>query len=163
MAAALSAEPRRDGKLRRMIDRARPPRGVLCVDIRRHGRLIASTRRHNLVVAGHGAIHAALLGGAVTGKSIAQVGFGSSTSPAASGNTALSPDAYFKAVDSITYPASNQVAFSFSLGLYEALGLSLSEYGLLTSDGTLYARQVRAAPMLKDASLELAAVWTLTL
>jgi hypothetical protein len=146
-----------------MIDRAAAPSGILRVDIWRHGRLIERSDRPNLIVGGHGPIQAALLGGAVAGKSIAQVGFGSSQAAADVGNSALSPDAYFKALDSISYPAPNQVAFAFSLGLFEALGLMLSEYGLLTGDSTLYARQVRTSPLLKDSSLQLAATWTITL
>lgn len=145
-----------------MQDRLQPPRGFLSVTIYRHGRVIEFARRPNLVVGAAATIQASLLGGAVSGKSVAQVGFGSSLSAAAAGNTSLSSDAYFRPIDAVTYPAPGQVAFAISLGQFEAVGLALAEYGLLTSDGTLFARQVRPEALLKDSSLSLSATWTIT-
>lgn len=146
-----------------MIDRARAPSGVLRVTLFRGGDLIECSVRDNLVVAGHGTIMALLLGSGAAGKVVTKIGFGSSTAAAAVGNTGLSGDAIFKAFDAVTYPSANQVAFQFSLATGEGIGLSLSEYGLLTVDSTLFARQVRAAPILKDASLSLSATWTISL
>lgn len=146
-----------------MIDMAQAPTGVLRVSIWRGGDLIERTARENLVVASHGPIMATLLGAGTAAKVITKIGFGSGAAAAAAGNTGLSLDAIYKTFDSVTYPASNQVAFTFSLALGEAIGLSLSEYGLLTTDSTLYARQVRTAPLLKDASLSLSATWTISL
>lgn len=146
-----------------MPDLAPRPVGILRVDIYRGGRLIESDTGDNLVVAGHGPIQAALLAGTGAGKNLAQIGFGSNTAAPALGNTDLSSDAYFKPVDGISFPAANQVAIAFSLGLFEALGIALSEYGLLTSDGTLYARRTRISPLLKDSSIQLTGTWTITL
>src|SRR4051812_46083755 len=100
-----------------MIDRASAPSGVLSVSIYRYGRLVEATTLDNMVVAGHGSITAALLGAGTSGKVLSKIGFGSSTAAAAVGNTALSVDAIHKPVDAVTYPAANQVAFAFSLGL----------------------------------------------
>jgi hypothetical protein len=145
-----------------MIDRLAAPRGLLEVRVWRDGRLIEHTRDANMIVVGSKFMHAQLLGGAVAGNSVTQVGFGSTTIAAAGGNTALSVDAYIKPVDGIDYPASNQVAFGISLGAFEANGLLLAEYGLLSDVGTLYARLVRAAPMVKDASIVINSTWTVT-
>jgi hypothetical protein len=138
------------------------PFGILDLRLARHGRVERHVRLRNLVVVTSKYIHARLLGGATAGNSITQVGFGSTATPAALGNTALSVDAYIKAVDGITYPAANQVAFAISLGTFEANGIVLAEFGLLTANGGLYARLVRAAPLVKDASMSLTATWTLT-
>lgn len=146
-----------------MPDQAPWPSGVLRVDVFCHGRLVESDTGGNLVVAGHGPIQAALLSGNGAGKNLAQIGFGSNTAVPVPGNTDLSADAYFKPLDGISFPAANQIAVAFSLGLFEALGISLSEYGLLTSDGTLYARRVRISPLLKDSSIQLTGTWTITL
>lgn len=145
-----------------MIECAPAPLGLLDVRIWRHGRLIEHTIDMNMIVVTSKFIHAQLLGGAVTGNSIQQVGFGSTSTPAAMGNTGLSVDAYIKAVDSISYPAANQVAFAISLGAIEANGQVLAEYGLLTGNSGLYARQVRAAPINKDSSVSINATWTIT-
>lgn len=145
-----------------MQDCGRPPRGTLEVTIYRYGRVIECARRPNLVVASAATVQSLLLGGTVSGKSIAQVGFGSSLSPAAAGNTGLSSDAYFRPIDAVSYPAPGQVAFAISLGQFEASGLALAEYGLLTGDGTLFARQVRPEALLKDTSLSLSATWTIS-
>lgn len=138
------------------------PRGSLEVRVWRDGHLIEHTRDDNLIVTGSKFIHAQLLGGMVAGNSVGQVGFGSNAAPAALGNTSLSVDAYVKAVDAITYPSSNQVAFAISLGSLEAQGLSLAEYGLLTASGLLYSRLVRAAPLVKDGSVVISSIWTIT-
>lgn len=138
------------------------PRGVLEVRVWRNGRLIEHTRDDNLIVDGSKLIHAQLVGGDAAGNSITQIGFGSTATPAAPGNTGLSVDAYIKAWDARSYPAPNQVAFSFSLSELEALGLSLAEYGLFTGSNALYARRVRAAPLAKDQSVSIAAIWTVS-
>lgn len=145
-----------------MDDRLRAPTGWLSVRIWRHGLLIEDIRLPNLIVAGSKLIHAQLLGGIVAGNSVTQVGFGSTLTAPAPGNTALSVDAYVKAVDTISYPMPNQVAFGISLAAVEANGLLLAEYGLLTASGALYSRLVRTAPLVKDASITLQSTWVIT-
>ena len=145
-----------------MTDTLAAPTGSLAVRVWRHGVLIEDSLHNNLIVGGSKLIHAQLLGGAVAGNSIVEVGFGSTLSPAAPGNTSLSLDAYTKAVDDITYPLPNQVSFHITLGNLEANGQLISEYGLLTASGALYARLVRSAPLIKDLSMALDAQWTVT-
>lgn len=146
----------------RTLDTPVAPQGLLEVRIWRDGQLIEHTFDRNLVVVGSKFLHAQLLGGAVAGNSITQVGFGSTAAAADKSNSALSVDAYIKAVDGISYPALNQVSFAISLGLFEANGLLLAEYGLLSNAGTLFARLVRAAPLVKDASISINSTWTVT-
>lgn len=145
-----------------MMDRLASPCGWLALKTWRAGRLIEAVRLQNLIVSGSTLIHAQLLGGAVAGNSISQVGFGSNIAAPAAGNNSLSVDAYIKPVDAISYPAPNQVAFTISLAAVEANGLVLAEFGLLTASGTLYARLVRTATLNKDASISISATWTIS-
>lgn len=144
-----------------MIDLAGTPRGVLRVTLLRDGRVIEDIARPNLIVGGAALIQSLLVGGSGSGKTVTKIGFGTSIAPAAAANTALSSP-FVKALDGVSFPADGQVAFAFSLASGEALGLAIAEYGLLTTDSTLFARQVRLAPMLKDSSLTLSAIWTIT-
>lgn len=128
----------------------------------RDGRLIEHSRRKNLIVDQAKFIQAQLIGGAVAGNSVTQVGFGSNPAAPMLGNTSLSADAYVKPLDTVSYSAPNKVDFSYSLGSLEALGLSLAELGLLTASNLLFARLVRQAPLIKDQSISLAAIWTET-
>lgn len=138
------------------------PTGHMALRVWRAGILIEDIRISNLIVAGSKLIHAQLLGGVVLGNSVTQVGFGSNTIAASAGNTALSVDAYIKGIDTISYPAPNQVSFAISLGAVEGNGLVLSEYGLLTDSGALYARLVRTSALVKDASIMIQSTWTIS-
>jgi hypothetical protein len=145
-----------------MFERPFGPSGWLDVRVWRDGVLIEHTWDANIVVSNARLAHAQLVGGAVIGNSITQIGFGSSSAAPALGNTGLSVDAYIKSVDQITYPFPNQVAFDISLAEVEANGIVLAEYGLLLGNGGLYARRVRSAPLNKDASVRIAATWTVS-
>lgn len=134
-----------------------------CVRMRtfRRGILVEDTVSANLVVARSKFILSRLLGGALAGLPVTQVGFGTGTLAAADGNLALSADAIYKPVDTVGYPSASQVAFGISLSPFEGNGLSISEFGLVTSAGDLYARLVRGAPLTKDATISLQYVWTI--
>ena len=142
-------------------DEVSPAKGELCYEIRRDGRLVESVSGCNLVVVGSKTCLSRLVGGAVTGKQITTIGFGTSGTAPVAGNTALA-GAFTKAVDSVTYPASNQVRFAFSLTTAEANGMAIMEFGLLSGDGTLFARKVRSAAFNKDSDVSVAGTWTLT-
>lgn len=135
--------------------------GRLFYEIRKGGLLVESVDGENLVVIGSKTCLSRLVGGAVTGKQITSIGFGTNGTAPAVGNTALT-SAFTKGVDSVTYPASNQVRFAFSLSTTEANGLAIMEFGLLTGDGALFARKVRSAAFNKDSDVSVAGTWTLT-
>jgi len=140
---------------------SRAPSGLIELDIFRHGRLIERFSDKNLIVDNSKQMHARLLGGDATNRTITQFGIGTNGTAPAAGNTALT-GAYLKAVDSITYPASNQVRFAFSLGAGEANGIAILEFGLLTANNTLYARKVRAQALAKESDLTLSGTWTIS-
>lgn len=142
-------------------DFARAPSGLFVLNVYRRGELIERFEEKNLIVVGSQQIHAKLLGGAVTNQSVTQIGFGTSSAAPAFGNTALT-DAFVKPVDTVSYPASNQVQFAFSLGSLEANGKAISEFGLLTPSNVLYARKTRSAPLNKDTDLSFSGTWTIS-
>ena len=145
-----------------MIDRIpHRPTGRLHLEVWRHGRRIEVFDAPNLVVNGYRLVQSRLLGGDVTNRSITQFGVGTNGAAPVPGNTSLT-GAYLNALTGVTYPASNQVRFAFELASGEANGLSIQEFGLLCADGTLYARKVRSATLLKDAGISLTGTWTIT-
>ena len=138
------------------------PSGHIKVDIFRHGELIEQMDGQNLVVVGYRQILAKLMGGATTADwAITQIGVGTSAVAPVLGNTTLT-GAFLKDVDTITYPSAQKVSFNFSLGTGDANGINISEFGLLSGNGTLFARKVRGAPLVKDSSISLTGYWVIT-
>lgn len=138
-----------------------PPQGLLHLDIFRRGKLIEIYEDPNLIVDNYKLIHARLLGGDVTDRSVTQIGFGINGTAPAAGNTSLT-DPFLKAVDAVVYPQTNQVRFDFSLGTAEANGKAILEFGLLNAAGTLYARKVRSAALNKESDITLSGSWLIT-
>lgn len=141
-------------------DSPQKPRGIFVLDIFRRGCLIDHFEDDNLIVTMGRTSVARLIGGDTSGRSIVNIGFGTNGTAANPADTALS-GAYVKAIDSHSYPISTSVQFNFSLGTTEAVGLSIQEFGLLTSSGLLHARKVRGGPLLKDIDISLTGTWTL--
>lgn len=141
-------------------DTSQKPRGIFALDIFRQGCLIDHFEDDNLIVTVGRESVARLIGGDVSGRSIVNIGFGTNGAAANPADAALT-GAFVKAIDSHSYPVSTSVQFNFSLGTTEAVGLSIYEFGLLTSSGFLHARKVRGGPLLKDIDISLTGTWTL--
>lgn len=139
----------------------RPPTGELRLQIYRGTELIEEFIEQNLIVDGSKQTHARLLGGDITNRSVTQIGFGTNGVAPAAGNAALT-NPTLKGIDSVTYPAANQVSFNFSLGSAEANGKAIMEFGLLTAAGVLYARRVRASALNKESDISLSGSWVIT-
>lgn len=143
------------------------PSGLLVLDVYRRGELIDRFEHiehfegPNLIVDGSKQTHARLLGGDIANRSITTFGVGTSGTAPAAGNTALTA-AFTKAIDAVTYPATNSVQFAFSLGSAEANGKAILEFGLFTAGGVLYARKVRATALNKDTDISFSGTWTIT-
>ena len=112
-----------------LLDAAGPPRGHLHIDAFKNRKLFDVFDEENLIVDVSKTIHSRLIGGATTGKTITKIGFGTSGTAPAAGNTVLTGP-YIKLLDSISYPAANQVQFNFSLGSSENNGVGILEFGL---------------------------------
>jgi hypothetical protein len=137
------------------------PSGIFMLQVFKNGDLVEVFEEKNLIVDNSKQIHARLLGGSVSGQSVATIGFGTSGTAPVVGNTALT-GAFTKAVDSVTYPLTNQVTFNFSLGSGENNGMAILEFGLITAGGALYARKVRSTALNKASDISLSGSWTIT-
>jgi hypothetical protein len=89
------------------------------------------------------------------------IGFGTNGTTPVAGNTGLT-GAFTKAIDTVTFPAINQVQFNFSLLSGENNGMAILEMGLITGDGSLYARRVRAGVLSKASDISLTGSWLIT-
>lgn len=137
------------------------PQGHFHLEIWRGRDLIEVVDEKNLIVVGSKQTHARLLGGDVTNRSVTQISYGDSLTAPAAGNTAIT-NPFTKAIDNVTYPATNQVRFSFSLASGEANGKAIGEFGLLTAGGVLYARKTRSAALNKESDISVSGTWTIT-
>lgn len=137
------------------------PSGHFRLEIFRKGELVDVFEEKNLVVVGSKQTHARLLGGDVTNRSVTKISYGTSLTEPAEGNTSIT-NAFTKSIDSVSYPATNQVRFAFSLGASEANGKAIGEFGLLTAGNVLYARKTRAAALQKESDISLSGTWTIT-
>lgn len=138
---------------------AQPMQGIFLIEVRRNGVLVDSFEEKNLIVNGAKNQLARLVGGAGSNRQITQIGFGLGTNAASPENASLS-SAYTKAVSSVEYPDVGRVRFNWSLSTAEANGKSITEFGLLCADGTLFSRKVRA-PIQKESDLSLTGSWTI--
>lgn len=136
-----------------------PMTGHFYVEVRRGGELVEVIDEKNLIVNGAKNQLARLIGGSGTNRQITQIGFGVGTAAAAPGDTALTSP-YLKAIGSVSYPATGQVQFNWSLSTAEMNGVSITEFGLICADGTLFSRKQRA-PIQKESDLSLTGSWTI--
>lgn len=101
-----------------------------------------------------------LLGGDAAGKKISDFAAGSNGADPLVTDTGI-VDAFTKLITSVTYPATGQVSFNWSIEASEANGLDIREFGLLLeTTGDLFARKTRSV-IAKDNTFRLEGVWTL--
>lgn len=100
---------------------------------------------------------ALLLGSISTGRQINKIAFGTSNIAPDVADTVIT-DSISKSIDSVSYPEFNSVAFAWTLDFAEGNGVAIAEFGLLSSDSTLFARKTRTA-IAKDAGLKLTGSW----
>lgn len=136
-------------------------RGIFCLQTFENGALVDSYEDKNVIVVVGRRQLCRLLAGDVVGRSVTRIGFGEGTSPAASSDTALT-SGFVKSVDSVTYPTSTSVRFNWTLGTGDANGKAITEFGLLSTDNTLFARKQRSV-INKTSSISLIGTWTIEL
>lgn len=127
------------------------------------GELVKVVRKRNKVTAAGLALFAALMVGDST-ATITHVGYGTGTTPAAAGDTALETEVGRGAYTSRT-SAAGVLTVTFYLGSTDGNGSTLSEVGLLTAavGGTLVARAVLGNTITKTSSVTVTFTWTVTL
>lgn len=134
-------------------------RGEFVLRVYRKGELVEEYVDKNMIMNVAKDAMARLIGGSGAGKTITKIGFGVSGIAPVPTNTALT-GSYVKAVTGVTYPATGQVSFSWTLSTGEANGMAIAELGLICSDNTLFARKVRGV-INKDSDLSLDGTWTI--
>lgn len=136
-----------------------PPRGEFVLSIRRNGVEVESYADRNMIMSSARDALARLLGGDGSGKMITHIGVGTDGNGPEPGDTALT-SAYKKRLSGHSYPSTGRVAFSFTIGKAEANGKKIREFGLLCSDGTLFARKTRGV-IEKADDIEIVGTWTI--
>ncbi len=138
-----------------------PLRGAFSLRvIDKYGNIIEEYMDNNLIVNAAKVTLASLISNAsVSNKVITKIGFGTGNTTPTASDTALT-NAYVKNISRYTYPSAGQVKFSWTLDYGEANPKAIAEFGLLSSDGTLFARKVRSV-INKDSDLALAGDWTI--
>lgn len=128
--------------------------------IYRDGSVVDEFVGNNLVVAsGYTAAAEALAG--VQGAAITQVAVGTSSVEPSETDTAIT-DAVNVDIQSIEYPSAGMVRFNFTIDYDTAVGMTIREFGLLTTDGRLFSRKVREA-IEKTEAMSIVGAWDITI
>jgi hypothetical protein len=136
-------------------------RGEFSIKIYRCGILIEEYRDDNLIVNGARIVMAHLASGDGSGKPINRIAFGTNGAVPSPSNTVITSP-FIKAVTGFSYPASGQIQIDWKLMVGEANGKAIMEFGLLCSDGTLFARKNRSKAIEKDSDISLEGQWIIT-
>lgn len=136
--------------------------GEVNIQVFKDGRLVDTMQEKNLFVDLGKTNVARLLGGDVTGLPISKIGVGTNNTPPVVGDAALT-GMFSKAVSNVTYPAANKVMFHYDIDNTEANGMTIREFGLLTSANVLCARKHRGADIVKTNAIRLVGTWTITI
>jgi hypothetical protein len=141
----------------RFIERT-PLKGTLRYTVFKNGIPVEQFEESNLIVNGARLQMAHLIAGDVSGRSIAYISVGTNGDAPAANDTAIT-GAFTKEVDGFEYPASGQVQVNWKLLVSEANGTAIREFGLLTEDGALFARRIRANPIYKESDISIEGQW----
>jgi len=161
------------------------PKGIFKMTVRKAGEIIEVYEDHNLIVNNAKLLLAHLLGGDTVGKSITHIGFGTKgTSPVPDDTTLKNP--FLKQIKTISYPGFisdevdwgpliglgdelvlpaylYQVQFDWELLTTEDNGHSISEFGLLSGNNTLFSRKSRGSPIVKESDISIEGSWIIKL
>ncbi|MQP64710.1 hypothetical protein GE253_05050 [Niveispirillum sp. SYP-B3756] len=134
--------------------------GALILRIRRGGVLVEEQKEPNMIMDVAKDALSRLIAGDGAGKAVTAIGFGIGGVPPTPADQSLTSP-YTKTLSGHTYPARGQVRFEWALSTGEANGMAIREFGLVTSDGLLFARKVRAAAIEKADDISLDGSWTI--
>lgn len=138
---------------------ATPLRGEFTLSIRKNGVEVEHYADHNMIMSSARDALARLIGGDGSGKTITHIGVGTDGSGPDPADTGLT-SAFTKKLSGHSYPSTGRVSFSFTIGKAEANGKKIREFGLLCSDGTLFARKTRGV-IEKADDIEIVGTWTI--
>jgi hypothetical protein len=135
-----------------------PLKGTLRYTVFKNGVPVEQFEDSNLIVNGARLQMARLIAGDVAQRSINRISVGTSGDTPTVADTTIT-GAFTKAVDGFSYPANGQVQINWKLLVSEANGKAIREFGLLTANGTLFARRVRATPLYKESDISIEGEW----
>ena len=137
-----------------------PIRGIFGMKVYRSGILIEKYEEHNLIVDTARFQMACLVVGDIDGRHVAQIAFGTNgTEPVVADTVITNP--FIKPLSDYSFPESGTVRFDWDLSVEENNGMAIGEFGLLTADGTLFARKSRAHPIYKESDISIEGQWTI--
>ena len=125
-----------------------PVKGIFKMVVRKNGKIVEVYEDHNLIVNGARNQAARLFAGQTSNRPIARMT-----------DTAIT-EQYAKAVEGFEFPEMGQIQTNWELGVNENNGMAIMEFGLLSEDGTLLCRKVRANPIHKEADISIEGHWT---
>jgi hypothetical protein len=137
-----------------------PLRGIFVVKVYRQDILIEEYRDDNMIVNGARVQAARLVAGDVTGRSIAKIAFGTNETAPTEADAVIT-NQFAKPVTGFEYPGMGQVQVDWELLVTENNGMAIMEFGLLTTDGTLFARKTRNNPINKESDISIEGHWTI--
>ena len=149
----------------------KPLKGILSYKAYKHvngeKRLIEEFEDNNLIVNLARDQMARLVAGEFGSRHVTKIGFGTDNTRPTVVDTTLT-GSYVKTFDSFEYPSMGKVQFNWSLGLTEANGMKIIEFGMICEDGKLFARRIRekengdiADPIAKESDISLEGTWTI--
>ena len=134
--------------------------GIFGLKVFQSGKLIEEIEEKNLIVAAAWRQLAHLIAGDVTGRNITGIAFGTGGNAADLSDTVIT-NQWSKPVSGFFYTEPGKVTFNWTLGIHENNGMAIREFGLLTEDGTLFARRTRANPLNKAIDISVEGYWTI--
>jgi hypothetical protein len=118
--------------------------GIFTLEVKnKNGEVIERYEDRNLIVNKARYNMSRLISASGNSYFIDKIAFGIGTTPAVVGDLVLTGATDF-AFDSVTYPDDVSVQFNWSLGLGDMNGVAISEFGLKSNNGDLFARKQRA-------------------
>jgi hypothetical protein len=96
----------------------------------------------------------------LSGPYIAQIAVGENGDPAQASDTSLTNPEMF-GFTTVSYPYARAIRFDFQIAYSDCAGKTIREFGLITSDGRLFARKIRSEPIEKTTHFSIVGKWEL--
>jgi hypothetical protein len=134
--------------------------GIFQMKVFKAGILIEEYEDRNLIVNGARVQMAHLLSGNVDDMHVTQIAFGTNGTPPVVFDADIT-NQFAKNLEAFSYPEIGRVQFDWELLTTEDNGMAILEFGLLSEDGTLFARKTRTNPIFKESDISIEGHWTI--
>jgi len=132
--------------------------GCLRFTVYKGGVPIEKFEDNNLITSGARLQMAHLIAGDALDRSINRIAVGTNGNVPTVSDTEIT-NSFIKPVEGFEYPENGQVQINWKLEVGEANGKEIREFGLLTTDGTLFARRIRNTPIHKESDISIEGEW----